>query len=242
MSSEETLSSSFLAREYQDFHRFSVTQFVESVAPFVKAGAIIVDAGAGEGWYKHLFAHAHYIALDYAVGDAAWDYSKIDVVCDLHAVPLKSSSIPYVLCTQTLEHVQRPHTVLSELYRVLAHEGMLFCSLPFIGDAHHQEPYDYYRYTRYAIEYLFRDAGFKGVNIVPIGGYNTLLVSLIQKGLFRYAERHAGRPKAITVAVVFIQRFLFLVLRWANKLAWGRDQKDANRYRYAMGFTVVAKK
>jgi SAM-dependent methyltransferase len=232
----------FFAREYQDFHRTAVSRFVESVAPSVPAGAVIIDAGAGEAWYKPLFSHARYIGLDYAVGDAAWDYSKLDVVCDLHVVPLKTNSVSFALCTQTLEHVQQPHTVLTELSRILAPGGTLFCSLPFIGDAHHQEPHDFFRYTRYAVDYLFKMAGFTNVEVTPIGGYNTLLVSLIQKGMHRYQERHANRPRIVTMPIAFLQKFLFLLTRWANKLAWTQDQKDPDRYRYAMGFTVIAKK
>lgn len=235
-------SPAFLAREYHDFHRTSVARFVESVAPTVPAGATIVDAGAGEAWYEPLFAQARYIALDYAVGDSAWDYSKLDVVCDLHIVPLKTNSVPYVLCTQTLEHIQRPHVVLAELYRILLPGGTLFCSLPFIGDAHHQEPYDFFRYTRYAVDYLFTSSGFSEVTISPIGGYNTLLVSLLQKGLYRYAEKNVKRPWIIAAPMHLLQKFLFLLTRWANILAWKQDQKDHDRYRFAMGFTVIAKK
>lgn len=232
----------FLAREYQDFHRTSVSRFVESVAPSVPAGAMVIDAGAGEAWYKPLFSHARYIGLDYAVGDAAWDYSRLDVVCDLHLVPLRTNSVPFALCTQTLEHVQRPYVVLAELYRILLPGGTLFCSLPFIGDAHHQEPFDFFRYTRYAVDYLFMGAGFTHVQVTPIGGYNTLLVSLIQKGMQRYAERHANMPRIVGIPIALIQKFLFLLARWANKLAWIQDQKDPDRYRYALGFTVIAKK
>ncbi len=230
------------AREYEDFHRASVTRFVESAASSVPAGAVVVDAGAGEGWYKYLFSHARYIALDYAVGDKMWDYSKLDCVCDLHAVPVRTSSVPFVLCTQTLEHVRQPQIVVSELNRILVPGGTLFCSLPFIGDAHHQEPYDFYRYTRYAVDDLFRNARFTDVRVSPIGGYNTLLVSLIQKGMYRCAERNAGRAAIVRVPMRFLLSILLLLTRWGNRLAWARDQRDPDRYRYAMGFTVVARK
>lgn len=230
------------ARDYEDFHRMSVTRFVESVAPTLPAGAVIVDAGAGEAWYKPLFVRARYLALDYAVGDRTWDYSRLDCVCDLHAMPLKTDSVPFVLCTQTLEHVQRPQVVLSELNRILRPGGTVFCSLPFIGDAHHQEPYDFFRYTRYGVEYLFKSACFADVQITPIGGYNTLLVSLVQKGVYRCMERLTGRPWFVRIPLRYALRLLLMVMRWANKLAWGRDRKNPDRYRYAMGFTVIARK
>jgi SAM-dependent methyltransferase len=242
MPERPSISTRIISLEYQDFHRTSVDRFVADAAQGVPAGAVVVDAGAGEGMYKHLFSHAHYLALDYAVGDASWDYSRLDVVCDLHRVPLKTDSVPYLLCTQTLEHVPRPHIVVSELHRVLAPGGWLFCSMPFIADAHHQEPFDFFRYTRYAVSYLFESSGFSHVTVTPLGGYNTLLVSLVQKGLIRMVEVRRDRALIVRLAARFLQKVGFLLCRWANRLAWAFDQRDPDRYRFALGFTVAARK
>ena len=242
MHPDRTLREKVLIQEFQDFHRTAVGKFVQSVAADLPAGTTLIDAGAGEGMYRHLFPHVRYVALDYGVGDAGWDYTGLDAVCDLHALPLKDNSVPFILCTQTLEHLNRPQLALSEMFRVLSVGGTIYCTLPFIGDAHHQEPYDFFRYTRYADEYLFGKAGFRDIEVTPIGGYNTLLISLLQKGVYRFIERNARRRVIIRYLLVFLQRVAFVILRWLNRFAWGLDRRDEYRYRFALGFTVKARK
>lgn len=242
MPGQRTLLSAIRSIEHQDFHRTSVERFVRSVAPRVSNGAVIVDAGAGEAWYKPFFAHAQYFAFDYAVGDAAWDYSHLDCICDLHSIPLRTASIPYILCTQTLEHIKMPQRVVDEFCRILKPGGSVFCTMPFIADAHHQEPHDFYRYTAYAAEYLFKSAGFDEVVVSPMGGYNTLMVSLFQKGVYRFVAMQARRGKAIRFIARILQKIMFQVSRWMNRLAWRQDQKDPQRYKFALGFTVIATK
>jgi hypothetical protein len=56
----------------------AVAEFAQSL-PF---GARVLDAGAGEGRYRHHFSRQRYCGLDLAVGDAAWDYSRLDVIGD----------------------------------------------------------------------------------------------------------------------------------------------------------------
>jgi SAM-dependent methyltransferase len=192
--------------------------------------------------YKKCFMHAHYFAMDSGVGERAWDYSGLDIVCDVHAISLKSDSVPYILCTQLLEHVNRPHVVVSELYRILKPGGMVFCSLPFIENEHHQEPNDFFRFTKYAAEYLFVSVGFKDVVVNPMGGYNTLLVSFVQKGIQRFVDRQREARRAWSGIAVVVGKTISVLTRWINRAAWARDQRDPSRYRFALGFTVSASK
>src|SRR3989339_212973 len=90
-----------LIPQFQDFQRTQVTEFVASIVPRIPPGALIVDAGTGEGWYRGYFSHANYIAIDYGIGDAKWDYSKLNALCDLTDIPFKSQSVQFILCTQT---------------------------------------------------------------------------------------------------------------------------------------------
>lgn len=231
-----------LIPQFQDFQRTQVTQFVASIAPRVPPRALIVDAGAGERWYRGYFFHANYIAIDYGIGDAKWDYSKLNALCDLTDIPFKSQSVQFILCTQTLEHVQKPQSVVTEFYRVISPGGEIFCTMPFLADYHHQEPYDYFRYTKYGVESLFRTAGFREITINPLGGYYTLLVLCLQNGLRRLGRQNSERLFVIRGIVFIIRRALTLLLRWMNRIAWFLDRKDESRYRFALGFSVIAKK
>ena len=129
-----------------------------------------------------------------------------------------------------------------EFYRVISPDGEIFCTLPFIGDAHHQEPYDYFRFSIYGVEILFRAAGFREIDINPFGGYYTLLVSCLQNGVRRLDRWNRGRLFAIRGIVFIVRRVLIFLLRWMNRIAWFLDQKDVRRYRFALGFSVVARK
>ena len=63
------------------------------------AGARVLDAGAGEGNYKRYFSKQRYCGLDLGVGDAAWDYSRLDVVGDLARLPFDDGNVRRVRST-----------------------------------------------------------------------------------------------------------------------------------------------
>lgn len=148
----------------------AVDDFAKSLPP----GARVLDAGAGEGNYKAYFATQKYIGLDLAVGDSGWDYSRLDAVGDLAALPFRDAVFDASLNVVTLEHVREPGRVLEELARTLVPGGRLLLIAPHEWEEH-QQPHDYYRYTRYGLEYLLSQAGFGTLSIQPVGGFFRLL-------------------------------------------------------------------
>ncbi len=134
------------------------------------SGARVLDAGAGEARFAGWFAEHRYVALDSGVGDGDWDYSRLHLRSDLARLPLASDSFDAVLCTQVLEHVPDPAGVVAELYRVLRPGGRLYLSAPQ-GWCEHQQPADYFRFTRFSLRMLLESAGFEGVQVEPMGGY-----------------------------------------------------------------------
>lgn len=132
--------------------------------------SLVLDAGAGEGRYRHFLDHTRYLAVDFALGDEAWDYSKLDSLADLHYLPFVDKSFDGVICTQVLEHVRYPERVIKELARVLKVDGHLFLSAPQSWHQH-QKPHDYFRFTSFALDAMFRDAGLIPNYIRPMGGY-----------------------------------------------------------------------
>src|SRR5436190_20287439 len=61
--------------------------FVERSGASVVPGSRVLDAGAGAGRFCGGFAHTRYTGVDLAVGDAAVDYSGLDAICTLTALP-----------------------------------------------------------------------------------------------------------------------------------------------------------
>ena len=75
---------------------------------------------------------------------------------DVTNLEFNDNSFDLVIMMEVLEHVKEPKKGLSEIYRVLSHNGKLIMSTPFILGIH-DEPYDYYRFTKYGLEYLLND-------------------------------------------------------------------------------------
>lgn len=193
-------------RNYILHFEAAIEAAVLGFAASVPSGARVLDAGAGEGNYRAYFTSQRYIGLDLAVGDAAWDYSRLDVVGDLAALPFRDSTFDAALNVVTLEHVREPARVLSELARTLSPSGRLLLIVPHEWEEH-QEPHDYFRYTRYGVEYLLRQAGFAHFDIRPVGGFFRLL----SRRLFNALQFFPG-PLMLLAAVFFVPPALVLPL------------------------------
>jgi len=158
------------AREKLDRGRWCVDEFVGRVARELPPETLLLDAGAGECWYKHRFGHLRYRSVDFALGKGSWDYSNLDVVANLLVLPFRDNTFDAVLCTQVLEHINRPGEFVKELYRVIRPGGSLYLTAPQ-GFKEHQAPYDFFRYTSYGLRFLFEEAGFREDYIEPKGGF-----------------------------------------------------------------------
>jgi len=180
----------------------AVADFAKSLPPHAR----VLDAGAGEGNYKAHFNAQNYIGLDLAVGDSGWDYSRLDAVGDLSALPFRDSVFDASLNVVTLEHVREPRRVLEELARTLVPGGRLLLIAPHEWEEH-QQPHDYYRYTRYGLEYLLSQAGFGAPEIQPVGGFFRLL----SRRMLNALQFFPG-PLMLVAAVFFVPPALVLPL------------------------------
>ena len=161
------------------------TEIEEAVAAFaasLPAGARVLDAGAGEGQYARHFAAQRYCGVDLAVGDAAWDYSRLDVIANLGALPFRPRVFDAALHIVTIEHLPEPGLALAEISRALKPGARLLIAAPHEWEVH-QAPHDYFRYTRHGLRYLLEKAGLEPVEIRPVGGYFRLVARRLLNGL-----------------------------------------------------------
>lgn len=157
----------------------------DAVAAFARGlpeGARVLDAGAGEGRYAPLFARRRYCGVDLAVGDATWDYGRLDAVADLTALPFRPGQFAAAIHIVTIEHLAEPARALQEIACALAPGGLLLVAAPHEWEIH-QAPHDYFRYTRYGLRYLLEKAGFEVLEVRPAGGFFRLLARRLLNGL-----------------------------------------------------------
>jgi SAM-dependent methyltransferase len=200
----------------------AVAEFAASLAPQAR----MLDAGAGEGNYKHYFARQRYCGFDLAIGDADWNYSRLDVVGNLLNLPFRDSTFDACLSVVTLEHVREPARALTELARVLVPGGRLLLIAPLEWEEH-QQPHDYYRYTRFGLEYLLSQAGMAEISIAPVGGFFRLLARRMLNGLQFFPG-----PLMLVAAVFLVPPAL--VLPWFEPL----DQ----RRNFTLGYICSARR
>jgi len=169
----ERLLPRFLSRHLL-FVEARIDSAVRAFAASLPPGAAVLDAGAGESPYAPLFAGLRYVAVDLGIGDADWNYSRLDVRADLAALPFREQSFDACIHIVTLEHVPRPAEVLSEIARVLKPGSRLLIVAPQDWEIH-QAPHDYYRYTRHGLGFLLGAAGLEIDSLEPLGGFFRLL-------------------------------------------------------------------
>jgi SAM-dependent methyltransferase len=184
----------------------AIESAVADFAQTLPRGARVLDAGAGESAHKHYFGAQRYCGLDLGVGDQAWDYSKLDVLGDLEALPFSDATFEAIINIVTLEHVLHPALVICELSRVLAPGGRFLLVAPLQWEEH-QQPNDYGRFTRYALDHLLRQAGFIEISIQPVGG----IFRLISRRLLNALQFFPG-PLMVVAAVFFAPPALVLPL------------------------------
>jgi SAM-dependent methyltransferase len=153
-----------------DVHLLETDRLLELAQAETPQGSRVLDAGSGEGQYRHYFEHTHYTGVDLAVGDVQWDYSGLDTQADLSRMPFAAGSFDAAVCFQVLEHVNEPARVINEVGRVLRPGGRFYLSAPMAWHQH-QKPHDFFRYTSYGFTYLLENAGMRVVEMRPWGGY-----------------------------------------------------------------------
>jgi SAM-dependent methyltransferase len=215
--------------------RILVDGFVARVAQEVPPNARILDAGAGECRYARAFVHCNYVACDRAVGDAEWDYTRIDVVADLASLPFRKATFDAILCSHVLEHCAEPAAVLQDMATVLKAGGRLYMSVPFLGDPIHQEPYDFFRYTHYGLRHIIENAGLIPVSIRPMGGVFFLICSSLWwcAVVYRISNRNKLR---------IIETGMLLVARFCTMLTMALRQTESACRHFTCGYGVIAEK
>lgn len=173
----------FFFNPLAEYHQWRLLNFVQKAAISLHPDQSIIDIGAGELKYKQNFAHCHYVSNDLCLGDSEWNYDGIDIVSSAYEIPVNKESFDAVLCIQVLEHLDAPDRAFQEFSRILRKGGRIYLSAPLLA-GEHQQPYDFFRYTRYGYTALGERHGFRAVTIEPHGGSIIAIETLMWASLW----------------------------------------------------------
>jgi len=115
----------------------------------------------------------------------------VQFIADAHQIPLANESIDCVVIQVVLEHVLDPSQVVSEIYRVLKPNGLVYAETPFLQQIH-EGAYDFTRFTESGHRYLFKN--FQLIKSGATEGPGTQLlwtIDYFNRSLFR--SRRMGK-------------------------------------------------
>lgn len=173
-----------------------------------KNGAVL-DVGCGDSPYRHLLnSSCTYTGID-KKDQSKFGYERNDIIYFKdNKIPLENSSIDLIMCTEVIEHLERPAEMAAEIQRVLKEKGTAFITIPWSA-RYHYVPYDYGRYTPSAIQLLFAD--FASVEIEARG---TDLTSICSKTIVLCARNiipsNIIRWFALPLTAIFFGPIMFL--------------------------------
>lgn len=212
--------------------RRSLTRALQGLADLLEHGRIL-DLGCGMKPYEPLLARPgdRWVGVDHPVTmqGSYGVYTLADVFADCHQLPFADGHFDSVICTQVLEHVAEPERVLCEAARVLRPGGVLLLTAPMLWPLH-EEPHDFFRYTRYGLRHLLARAGFTVEREIQRGGGAAALGQA-------FLDLHFARARLSLPGRVYQQ----LLCRAVNLVCSGLERVVPAR-RLALGWAVAARK
>lgn len=189
----------------------------------------LLDIGCGKKPYQALLASLveEHIGIDHK--ESLHTKEKVDLEGTAYQIPVENESFDSAICTAVLEHLEEPLKALQECNRVLKDEGMAIYSIPFIWHLH-EEPRDFYRYSKYGIQYLFNKARFEIVELEALSGFWITFGQLFVYNLYRLNHGPLRWFKVIEIIGFIIQGVAFLL-----------DKVDKTE-KWTWMYLVVAKK
>lgn len=193
----------------------------------------VLDIGCGNKPYIELFGNriSSYVGCDIIQSSEG----AVDILCPATDIPLPDNSKDTVFSTQVIEHVADHRKLLSEAYRILKPGGTLIISGPMAWE-HHEEPYDFFRFTKYGLNWLLTEQGFTDIDIVANGGKWAAVGQLTLNSI-----RSSLRKKTPVRRVLNVFYFIFRI-KWLINVLFSFLEKVDPDYGFTQNFVVTAKK
>jgi SAM-dependent methyltransferase len=157
----------------------------------------------------------------------------LDIETDLNLAPIigiENDSFNTIICSDVLEHIYKPNSLLNEFNRIMKTGGYLILNVPFYYWVH-EAPHDYHRYTEYALKRYLIDSGFEIIEFKPLGGALATWIDLSSKCL-------CGVGCIGKILAALLQRITLTV----NEIKFGKRLLYYKNQTLPLGYFLVARK
>ncbi len=197
------------------------------------ANGVFLDLGCGNKPYASLYNP--YTTSQIGCDIIQSDKNRVDVICPVTNLKFESNIFDSVLCTQVLEHVYEHQLMMKEIHRVLKPGGTIILTVPFTWELH-EEPFDFFRYTKHGLKELFEKTNFQIDYIKPNGGKWAAIYQLRNNALYHSFKKKTFYNK---LKKLFYNELRVIQLR--NKFAIWLDKKYKDEI-FTLNYIVVARK
>jgi SAM-dependent methyltransferase len=141
----------------------------------------VIDVGCGTKPYRPYFGHAQ----AYTSCDVTATRGQVDLICPADRIPVEAQAFGSVLCTEVLEHVPDPLSVMREFHRILVHSGRVLITVPMFWPEHEQ-PWDFRRFSGHGLLHLANASSFRVDHLAPRGGKVAMVGQVVLTAFQRY--------------------------------------------------------
>ncbi len=203
-----------LSKSFKDYARGAMLDIGCGVKPYASAAAPYVT---------------RHVGLDRPPSRSA--QSRADLIASAYAVPFQDERFDTILCTDVLEHLEEPLKALHEAFRILTRGGHAIATVPLYWHLH-EEPRDFYRYTKHGLRYLFERTGFEIIEIRPLTGFMANYSQSVAYFLHSKSRGPWWNPLRLTMSVAsaLIQLFGYVASRIDRS------------YEFTMEYLIIAKR
>lgn len=219
---------------------FIVTRLAEAIPKAINAharGGQALDVGCGRQPFRTLLESRglRYVGLDTQqnVDHTVAHVCPIDA--DLPAALLADGPFDFILCTEVMEHVADWQTAFANFLRLLAPGGRLLITCPHVYPLH-EEPYDFWRPTPYALRAFAARFGLTIVDQQQIGDGLDVLGTTLASTKFRVPKGSLNPLAYLSVLKMQIWRAFGV---WVCKRRFARSLFRAETKLYLSNLIVL---
>lgn len=207
-----------------------IAHFYDRAIPAYARGRLI-DLGCGKAplYLKYRDHVDSATCVDW--GNTPHRNEHLDRECDLtQPLPFDDGSFDTIVLSDVLEHLPQPELLWAEMHRILATDGCVLMNVPYFYPLH-EIPYDFYRYSGFALRRFAEQQGFEVLQLGALGGSPEILADIVAKHL-----------QFVPVVGPTIATLLQKATLLAMDTRWGRRLSEKTSERFPLGYAMVVRK